>query len=88
MQAHHNLTLERDQEHAAVGTGVPKIPYTFVRGNSDYLYAAPMQVSPGVWEDSSNSPARKSHAPCSFCALQDAGSCLQAQTCICCFLAH
>ncbi|EIE20765.1 hypothetical protein COCSUDRAFT_43682 [Coccomyxa subellipsoidea C-169] len=31
--------------------GVPKISYTFVRGASDYLYAPPLQVSPGVWVD-------------------------------------
>ncbi|KAK9901676.1 hypothetical protein WJX75_007959 [Coccomyxa subellipsoidea] len=32
-------------------TGMPKIKYTFVRGASDYLYAPPLEVSPGVWED-------------------------------------
>ena len=34
--------------------GAVEIPYTFVRGNSDYLYNPVMQTSPGVWEDVPN----------------------------------
>ncbi|BDA42288.1 hypothetical protein COCOBI_03-1750 [Coccomyxa sp. Obi] len=36
--------------------GVPKISYTFVRGASDYLYAPPLQVSPGNWIDNPAAP--------------------------------
>ena len=38
----------------SVFAGAVEIPYTFVRGNSDYLYNPVMQVSPGVWEDVTN----------------------------------
>ncbi len=37
--------------------GVPKISYTFVRGASDFLYAPPLQVSPGNWIDNPAAPA-------------------------------
>ncbi len=38
--------------------GVPKIKYTFVRSNSDYIYSPVVQVSPGVWEDNPQTPAQ------------------------------
>ncbi len=38
--------------------GSTKVAFTFVRGNSDYLYPAPLEISPGVYEDNPNSPAQ------------------------------
>ena len=44
--------------HASVlAAGAHQIPYTFVRGCSDYLYPAPMETSPGVWGANPKSPA-------------------------------
>ena len=43
----------------AWAAGAHQVPYTFVRGCSDYLYPAPTQTSPGVWGDNPNSPAEQ-----------------------------
>ena len=66
--------LHAPLQYSCTATGVPQIPYTFVRGNSDFLYNAPQQVSPGVWMDNPNSPTqacifpptlfRRSRMPC------------------------
>ena len=52
------MSVHAPLRHCGGGAGVPKIPYTIVRGNSDFLYAAPQQTAPGVWMDNPNSPVQ------------------------------
>jgi hypothetical protein len=51
MSAEHSHGLPALTPVLQSDAGMPKIKYTFVRGASDYLYAPPLEVSPGVWED-------------------------------------